>query len=173
MWWPLTVETGGQESMMRHTRLSLALLGWTTLVCILRSFQPLSFTSVFCSPLPPYKNLCFHWHVEMGFETRAPHIPREMGLRQELPTFQIAGIWKNHFTSPSASWVLALKVAGSPTFVWLQVEVGKEGLNGDKIDFALGGGCTMQCPGDVYLSCTVLWTNVSPIKSIKHIFKTK
>ena len=58
-----------------HTRPSLALSEWTVLVCRLRTLQPPPLISLFCSPLPPYENLCIHWDVEMGFETWVPHVP--------------------------------------------------------------------------------------------------
>ena len=48
-------------------------------------FQPPSLISFFCSPLPPCKNPCLHWEVEMGFVTWAPPSSQEMDFEKWIP----------------------------------------------------------------------------------------
>ena len=73
--------------------------------------------SWFCSPLNPYKNLCLHWEVEMGFVTWAPHLPggglwdvSPPSFRQPAPANKPLS-----FTPAPASQVLTF-VAAEPAF---------------------------------------------------------
>ena len=79
-------------------------------------FSTPSLISLFCSPPPPYKNLCLHWEGEMGFETWVPHLSDGQHLNKPLS-----------LTSAPAFQVLAFTAAGSWTCVRLQFLVTPDG----------------------------------------------
>ena len=80
------------------------------LICKQIFCYPFPLISLFCFPFLPYKNLCVHWNVKKGFETRVPHLLRL--LASEYSTFLFISTCLKR---------LALVVAGSHTCVWLQV----------------------------------------------------
>ena len=125
--WSSPVEPGWHEAEMTWSRMTKP--GWHT-----PDHRWPSLISLFCSPLPPYKNFCLHWGVEMGLERWVPHFPGRWALWHETPIFKEMGFetWVpglpggGHlnkplsFTSTPASWVLVFIAPGSWPCVWLQ-----------------------------------------------------
>ena len=94
--WPSSVQPGWREAGMTWSRDDVK-QGWLRqddarrpITCLIRmdcarlhveNFATPSLISLFCSPLPPYQNLCLHWEVEMSFETWVPPLPGSKHLK--------------------------------------------------------------------------------------------
>ena len=111
-------------------------------------FNPLPWSLCSSPCLPPSKNLCLRWDMEVGFVTLVLHLLRRWALRQ-VPHLPDGWLLNKplSFTSVPAYWVLAFTVVGSRTYIPLQFSVtclgqhrsreGPEGPEGPGWEFQL------------------------------------